>query len=628
MKNTKLLLTTVLMLSCATLFAQTETVRKVESVNQIKLAPKNNLQQKVSIIQGNYLGVSVPLRDLPQVYDESQMVYEHDEGDVKANRKRPEAVNPNALPKGEDPARQKDYPKADNDINLGVNFNGLGGAFPPDPSGAVSPDYYVQAVNTAYRVYNKDGTSSSGAMALNTLWPGSNNSGDPIVMWDRHAEKFVITQFQTGSNKILFAISTTTDPLGTFHLYEFSFPSFPDYPKYSIWSDGYYMTSNTYTQNVVAFEREKMIAGDPSASMIALNLPSFSTGYGFRSVLPADADGDLPPYGTPMNLFLFQDDSWGGVSEDHIRVLEMEVDWDTPSNSSISLKQNIPTDPFNSVFTNSWDDITQKGTSQKIDAIASVFNFRAQYLRWPGYNTLVLCNVVDVNNNNVGGIRWYELRQTADTLDWEIHQQSTYAPADGASRFIGSISMDYNGHIGLAYSISGPNHYPGLAFTGRYWWHSLGDMALPETMAIDGQYFQSGGNRFGDYSHMALDPDGQTFWFTGEYIGSGGSRRTRIFSFNLESQVEIEGQEVQKPELILSQSGDQIIVEGMNLPGDEKMKVELFAVNGQLLASTEQTVLNGELKASFGKASLNSGVYLVRIGKENFQRVKKIAVTK
>ena len=615
MKNTKLLIGAILMVSSA-LFAQ---------------EPTGNSNQ-VQKVQGNYLGISKAMRDLPQVWDDSELTFEkdaHDEGDVHENRKRPEAVNENALPKGEDPVRQKYVEKTGGEITFKANFNGLSGAFPPDPSGAASEDYYVQAVNSAYKIYDKDGSPASGTSALNTLWPGSTNSGDPIVMWDRHAERFVITQFQTGSNEILFAVSTSADPTDTYHLYEFSFPSFPDYPKYSVWSDGYYMTSNTYTENVVAFEREKMVNGDPTASMISMNLPSFSTHYGFKSVLPADADGDLAPYGTPMHLFLFQDDSWSGVSEDVIRVLEMSVDWDTPSNSSITNKQDIPTAPFNSVFTTSWNDIRQKGTSQRIDAIASIFNYRAQYLRWPGYNTVMLCNVVDVDNNNTAGIRWYELRQDIDGGDWEIHQQSTFAPDDGRSRFIGSISMDYNGHIALAYSISGPNDYPGLAVTGRFNWSGSGDMIFPETIAQEGLYFQSGGNRYGDYSQMTLDPDGETFWFTGEYIGNSGSRRSKIFSFNLNEHVSVDNQGApKKPELNLNQDNDFIYIEGNNLPSDESMQVELFSVSGQLIAQEEVQVVNGELSASFSKSKLNSGIYLTRIGKESFQRVKKISITK
>ena len=588
-------------------------------------------EQQVEIRQGNYLGLSEELRNLPQTPDEL-MVYENDEGEnVHERRKRPEAVDPTALPSKHDPVRQTTQNKS-YEIMLNQNFDGLGGSFPPDPSGAASEDYYVQAVNTAYKVFNKDGSNAANPSALSSLWPGSTNSGDPIVMYDRQASRFVITQFQTGSNEILFAVSETEDPLGAYYLYEFSFPSFPDYPKYSVWSDGYYMTSNTFTKNVVAFERDKMVNGDPSAAMISLNLPNFATDHGFKSVLPADADGDLPPYGTPISLFLFQDDSWSNtVTEDNILVMKMSVDWSNPNSSTIVIDQEIPTEPFNSVFTSSWDDIVQKGTSQKLDAISSIFNYRAQYLRWPTHNSIMLCNVVDVDNQNTAGIRWYELRQDIDSLDWEIYQQSTFSPDDGKSRFIGSIAMDYNGHVGLAYSISGPDDYPGLALTGRMSWDALGDMSQPETIIQEGLFYQSGGNRYGDYSHMALDPDGSTFWFTGEYIGNGGSRRTKIISFSLEDQVGLDDQadiSEEKPVLSTTFSGNQIQVSTNHFPSTNEMYIELFALNGRRLKHKIVPSINGELTTSFDVGDLSSGLYFVRVGKDNFMRVNKAVITK
>lgn len=586
-------------------------------------------ENEIVVRQGTYLGLSEEIRNLP-VVPEGEL-YQHDEGEnVYERRKRPEAVDPTALPDKYDPVRQTTQNK-NYEIQLGVNVAGMSGGFPPDPTGAVSEEFYVQAVNTAYKVFNKDGSNASAPAQLSSLWPGSSNSGDPIVMYDRQAQRFVITQFQTGSNEILFAVSETSDPRGSYHLYEFSFPSFPDYPKYSVWSDGYYMTSNTFTENVVAFEREKMIAGDPTASMISMNLPSFQTHYGFRSVLPADADGDLPPYGTPISLFTFQDDSWSGsITEDHILIMKMSVDWDAPNNSSITIDQELPTAAFNSVFTTSWDDIPQQGTTQRLDAISSIFNYRAQYLRWPTHNSLMLCNAVDVDGSNTAGIRWYELRQDVDSLEWEVYQQGTFSPNDGRSRFIGSIAMDYNGHVGLAYSISGPNDYPGLACTGRLSWDALGEMSQPETIVQEGQFYQSGGNRYGDYSHMSLDPDGSTFWFTGEYIGNSGTRRTRIFSFNLEEQVGVEQEQIdeESPVLEAYQDQNELTVTIDHFPGAEEMYIELFALDGRKIAGKIIAAPTGNLKTSFDTSSLGSGVYIVRAGKDNFMRTKKVAIVK
>lgn len=593
--------------------------------------------------QGKYLGLSQPLRDLPQIHDENSAVYYNDEAKVRKNRVRPVYKDSTALPKKYDPlVKNQAYPtkgpaeKSRGEIQLIQNFDGMNGSFPPDPSGAVSNNYYVQAVNTAYRVYNLDGTPETGVIELKDLWPGSSNSGDPIVLWDRHAQRFIVTQFQTGSNEILLAISQTDDPTGAYHLYSFAFTRFPDYPKYSVWSDGYYMTSNTQGKGVVVFERDKMLVGDSTASMIALDLPPFATQYGFNSVLPADADGDLPPLGTPISMFLFQDDSWSGaITNDHIKVLKMTTNWTNPSSTSIVIDQEINTAPFNAVFTNSWDDIEQKGTTQRLDALASFFNYRAQYLKWPTYNTVLLCNVVDINDSLTAGIRWYELRQDSDADDWGIYQQGTYSIDDGNSRFLGSIAMDYNGHIGMGYSVSGPTEYPGLAATGRFAGDNLGEFTFTETWAQKGENYQKFANRYGDYSHMSLSPNGQEFWYTGEYIGNGGAigqgglRKTRIFSFNLESQVNVENEALTNdPTLVLIQNDENIIVKGAYLPATKDMYIDLFDISGKLIERQRKGTINGELTITFDKTSLSHGVYIVRMGKESFMRVEKIVVNK
>lgn len=584
-------------------------------------AQKEIETNEITFRHGVFLGESIPLKDLPAADDKVQP--EHHEGDIKENRKRPEAVNPNALPLGKDPIVQENFGMSPTKAPI-KSWDGQAGAFPPDPSGAAGPNHYVQAVNTKYRVYDKNGAPLTNSLNLSSLWTGSANDGDPIVMYDRHADRWVITQFQISGNKILFAVSTTPDPTGTYYTYSYTFTQFPDYPKFSIWSDGYYMTSNSGNKNAVAFDRTKMLAGDPTASMVALNMPAFSTQYGFKSVLPADADGALPPYGTPQYFFYFQDDAWNNVATDVIKILKMQVDWTTPTNSTITLHQTLYPSAFNAVFTNTWDDITQKNTTQKLDAIASVFNYRAQYMRWPGYNTVVLCNVVDVDGANTAGIRWYELRQQEATSQFEIVQEGTYAPADGQSRFIGSIAMDDLQNIGLAYCISGPNTFPSIGYTGRYSWDLPGVMTLQETIAATGLSSQTADNRYGDYSQMTLDPDGETFWFTGEYLGSAASRKTKIFSFNLQAIWATPQIALEQSNMIVSQNGSDLNVSVTGLAVEGDYMIDLFDLSGRALSSIQVSVEGGSMSHTFNVSSLPKSTYIVRVGNANGQKTQKI----
>ena len=417
------------------------------------------------------------------------------EKEVKNNMRRNKVVNPNALPKGVDPALQNaSGSRASAQTN--VNVVGLfGNAIPPDPTGAAGPNHYVQAINHSFRVYSKSGNPISNVLNLTSLWPGSNRQGDPIVMYDRHADRWFISQFQRDPSRILVAISETGDPTGSYFAYTFTFSDFPDYPKYSIWWDGYYMTSNS-AHTAVVFERDKMLVGDPTASVIALTAPSLSSS-GFRSPLPADADGPLPPNGTPQYIFNLEDDAWSGVNQDRITVWEMTTDWANPSNTQVILTKRIPTAPFDTNLGPDFENIAQPGTTRRLDAVTGVLMYRAQHMRWNDFNSIVLCHVVDVDQTDHAGMRWYELRD-ANNGNWNIFQQGTYAP-DNGDRWMGSIAMDELGNIGLGYSYANANAgaSAGLRFTGRLASDPLGTMTLLESIAIEGNSAQQNTSRFG-----------------------------------------------------------------------------------------------------------------------------------
>ena len=434
----------------------------------------------------------------------------------------------NALPKGDDPVWQKQGNSHYNKAPL-QNWEGLGNfAFPPDPSGAAGPNHYVQMVNSTYAVYSKTGSLLYGPTALGSLL-GGGNDGDPIVMYDKAADRWFLSQFAQSGNKLIIAVSQTPDPTGAYYSYEYSLNSFPDYPKYAIWHDGYYVTANKSGEPCYVLERDKMLAGDQNARILGFTLPSIAT-PGFFSVLPAHAGSAMPPSGTPEYLFYFQDDGWGGVSQDHIKIWELSIDWNNTNNSAVSNPQQLNVSAFDSQFQSNWDDISQPNSSQKLDAVPGAFMYMAQYREINGYGAVVLNHTVDVNGSDHAGIRWYELRKSGSNA-WSLAQEGTFAP-DNQNRWMGSIAMDYQGNIGLAYNVSGSTVYPSIRYTGRYASDPTGQMTLNEEEVILGTSTQSGANRWGDYAHMTIDPiDDATFWYTGEYVA--GSRKSRIFSFKI-----------------------------------------------------------------------------------------------
>jgi hypothetical protein len=408
---------------------------------------------------------------------------------------------------------------------------------PPDTYGEVSPTCYFQVVNTSYAIYNKSGVKIFGPAANSSIFngmPNNANSGDAVVLWDENANRWLFTQFSlpnypSGPFYQMIAVSQTADPTGAWYRYQYTFSLMPDYPKFAVWPDGYYMSSNNFGSagwtngGAYGYDRTAMLAGDPNAQRISFTLSKSIMGY--STFLPSDCDGDFPPVGTP-NYFTYL-----RVAGLYLRIYEFHADWTTPANSTFGNYTELPVNSFTTLA----NGITQKGTNVKLETLTDRLMYRLQYRVFNGYSAMVVNHSVDVGSNRAG-VRWYELRKASGS--WSVYQQGTYAPSDNNSRWMGSVAMDTAGTIALGYSIAGSNLYPGIRYTGRLKTDPLGQMTFAEQGIINGGGAQTGTwdgrSRWGDYSGMSVDPScPTTFWYTTEYYAttSDGNWSTRVGSF-------------------------------------------------------------------------------------------------
>ncbi len=410
------------------------------------------------------------------------------------------------------------------------NFDGVGNVnsvYPPDTEGDVGPNHYFQMINLSFAIWDKQGNKIYGPVDNSTLWDGfigpwtGTNDGDPILLYDELADRWVATQFaintSNGTYWELIAVSQTPDPLDEWYRYAFQFYAFPDYPKVAVWSDAYYASFNMFGSynrvGVAAFERDEMLVGNPNARMVYFDQPS-----GTFSMLPSDVDGTPPPAGAP-NYF-----SYLRGSTHELEIYEFSVDWNNTNNSSFTLVNTLIPAAYSAYL----NGIPQPGTTQKLDDLAFFLMYRLQYRNFGSYQTLVTNHTV--NHNGIAGIRWYELRK--DNTDWYIYQEGTYSP-DTEYRWMGSVAMNGNGDIALGYSVSSSSVFPSIRYTGRRVDDPLGQMTIDEIELIAGSSSQTYINRWGDYACMSVDPsDDTTFWFTEEYMKST-KWGTRIASFNL-----------------------------------------------------------------------------------------------
>jgi len=443
------------------------------------------------------------------------------------------------VPLQEDPVRQRTAAMVPFTPVVGTSFEGLGAGqygfsitgAPPDTNGAVGATQYVQWVNTSFAVFNKTtGALVAGPTAGNTLWSGfgggcqSNNDGDPIVLYDKQAQRWIFSQFSVSTTPYLqcLAVSTSSDATGTYNRYSFQYGNFDDYPKMGVWADGYYETFNMFNGNTFvgadacAYNRAAMLAGQAATQVC------FQQGSSVGGLLPSDLDGNTPPPTGSPNYMLF-------YGTNTLNLYKFHVDFATPANSTFTGPTVINVAAFNPLC-NGGTCVPHPGTTQQLDSLADRLMYRLAYRNFGTHESLVVNHAVSVSSG--GGIRWYEIQNPSGTP--ALAQQGTFAP-DSNYRWMGSIATDQAGDMAVGYSVSnGSSIFPSIAYTGRVSTDPAGTMQA-EVNLVSGTGSQTTGlSRWGDYSAMQVDPvDDCTFWYTQEYIKTNGTFNwnTRIANF-------------------------------------------------------------------------------------------------
>ena len=274
------------------------------------LSAQDNTSPKAVVGHAVAFGVSAPLREIAKLPQRPHY------GFHEAN---PVRIPP--LPPGYrqgisvDPVEQSTAGPAAN-YSIGLNLLGVGNGFPgysvpdapPDTNMDVGDTQVVQWVNVSYAVFDKtSGSALTPAIQGNLLWKNlggvcyNNNDGDIIAQWDKANHRWLLAQntFAGSPYYACIAVSTSPDALGTYYLYAFSLGNgFPDYPKYGVWSNGYYQSFNNFGPGgsgfrgaaVCGFNSAKIIVGDKSAENVCVQLGSNDT-----SLLPGDIDSSIAP---------------------------------------------------------------------------------------------------------------------------------------------------------------------------------------------------------------------------------------------------------------------------------------------------------------------------------------------
>jgi hypothetical protein len=446
----------------------------------------------------------------------------------------------------------------------GLDFNHWGDGWPPDTNGDVGPTYYIQTVNTSVGIFQKSDGALVAAFSFDTLMSQGNfgnacdnqNFGDPTVVWDPGADRWIISDFAFALNAgnpvapyyQCFAVSRTGDPVnGGWYFYSLQTTDlFPDYPKLGVWPDGLYLTANMFSGNtfknvrVWALNKTQMYAG-AGVSAVTFNLASKIQGVSVFTGIPSTyhAATGTPPAGRPNFISVI----W---SSKLARIWKFHVDWNNTANSTLTGPSNVTL----ATWGVAGDSVPAKN-GNALDTLRERLMVQSQYANRAGAESLWLTHTVaNPGNTALTSPRWYQLNVTGGTIVTSGPlQQSTWAPDATVARWMPSLAVDKDGNMAIGYSASSSTLFPAIRYAGRLFTDPASTLGQTETSLVEGTASQccnfsdgSVNNRWGDYSAMTIDPDGCTFWYTTEYYQSpqpttvaADNWQTRVGSFKFAS---------------------------------------------------------------------------------------------
>ncbi len=473
---------------------------------------------------------------------------------------------------------------------LGVGFTGPQGTSsqrnPSDNSLAVGRDHIMQTVNTRVAIFTKAGAKYAetgkvlyGPVASNNVFRGfggaceANNNGDVVVRYDQLVDRWLLVmpiflrvapsttppgpraaplfippapapgdtarprpapspEPADGKYAMCYAVSETSDPLGTWYRYEFERPLFPDYPRPAVWPDGWYTPTSTgddvIEKHVCVAERSMMLIGADATEQCVI-VPDVN----FLNT--SDLDGRmLPPPGAP-NIIVAAGGTQlrGVVTSNELQFWQMHVDWADPTKTKLTGPARLAVAPYAYLCGGQLTKcVPQPGTDVRLDAQGDKIMPRFVYRRFRTHESLVAVHSV-TSAAGAGGVRWYEFR-VGYGREITLRQQGTFAP-DSAYRWMASPAIDQVGNIGFGYSYGSATEFVGQRFAGRTPLAPTGSLDLAEAVLVRGGAAQTSTLRWQDYTQTAVDPsDDCTVWYVGDYLKAGATAySTRIGAFRM-----------------------------------------------------------------------------------------------
>jgi hypothetical protein len=445
--------------------------------------------------------------------------------------------------------------------NVSPSFDGdyETGLTPPDTTGAIGPDRYIETINTQYAIYNRSGTLINGGSLGDLTGIPTGLFGyalsDPQIMWDAKTQRFYYSAVYYDSlflsdNGLAVGWSTTATPSssGDWCQYAIQFGGdLPDYPKLGDSADfliyGYNKFSD-FAQTYTGSEFEvlnKPPAGSacaPTSAFALANSGVLQNGDGSQAATPVPAN--LVDDGTGTGYVVANADLTVAPSADFISVYSVTTNG-TDSNGIPVADITGPTTvsvPSYSIPSNA----PQQGSGDLLDTLDGRFEASVAAVD-PGHaNKLAVWTAHAVFGGGGTEERWYELDPAAGTVlqSGKVSSPSLFVwnGAVSPDRANTGTSASFGDSMAMSVSTSSTSSYPAIQFL---WKNGAGAQSALSNLVQSGGPdvdFSCSPCRWGDYSGASPDPAGTgttgTVWLGNQYNlanGSTGSTAWRTWIF-------------------------------------------------------------------------------------------------
>ena len=401
-----------------------------------------------------------------------------------------------------------------------------GTSVPPDSHLAAGPNHLLAAVNVAFEIYDKEGnvvrpatTFSSFFSKLSVCVDTPYGAFDPTVLYDEEADRFALGVDGNGTH-FCIAVSASGNPAGSWHQYAIPADmngAFHDYPHTGVGQDAIFVGANQFFSSTTgearfwALNKAVMYAGQTLASG---DVATFST-----SALGYPEEGSPQP----LNLHGYRQQRWP-LHDTHYFITDpYDGDtlhlwaWPNPlggGTPSVVATFNLQT--ATGVSSGFPLPAPQQDQGQ---ITANDWRFRGfEYRNGYGWTAdTVACNP---GGGTVDCVRWVQIDLRSDPPS--LAQAAVHA-GSGAYRTFPDLAANHCNDMAVGYNYLSASTWPQIRVTGRENGDPAGALQSEIVLKTSDRAYASAvpGDdppyRWGDYSSMAIDPDGLTFWHMGEY---------------------------------------------------------------------------------------------------------------